>query len=104
MARPEVLAGDERAAVLAELVAAGWTHDPATDRIAKTYRFGDFSAAWGWMSRVALVAETLDHHPDWSNSWNRVEVSMTTHDRKGLTGLDVKLARAMDRLAADAAG
>lgn len=99
MARPAPLAGDERAAALAGLAAAGWRHDAAADRIAKTFRFKDFSDAWGWMCRVALAAEKLDHHPDWSNSWNRVEVSLTTHDQKGLTTLDVDLARAMDRLA-----
>ncbi|MFN4098875.1 MAG: 4a-hydroxytetrahydrobiopterin dehydratase [Pararhodobacter sp.] len=99
MARPELLTGEARETALAELMAAGWVHDPATDRIARTFRFRDFSAAFGWMTRVALRAEVLDHHPDWSNSWNRVEVSLTTHDCKGLTELDIALARAMDALA-----
>lgn len=99
MARPQVLAGAARDQALAELAAAGWSHDPATDRLSKRYRFKDFSSAWGWMSRVALEAEKLDHHPDWSNSWNKVEVSLTTHDQKGLTELDLALARAMDKMA-----
>ncbi len=99
MARPVRLEGDARTEALQALAAAGWRHDPATDRIAKSFRFKDFSAAWGWMNRAALAAEKLDHHPDWSNSWNRVEVSLTTHDAKGLTELDVALAEAMDRLA-----
>ena len=99
MARPARLEGSARSEALQALAQAGWVHDPATDRIAKSFRFKDFSAAWGWMSRAALAAEKLDHHPDWSNSWNRVEVSLTTHDAKGLTELDVALARAMDRFA-----
>lgn len=99
MARPQVLAGAARDEALAELTASGWTHDSATDRLSKGFRFKDFSAAWGWMSRVALEAERLDHHPDWSNSWNKVQVSLTTHDQKGLTELDLALARAMDRIA-----
>ncbi|WP_417626433.1 4a-hydroxytetrahydrobiopterin dehydratase [Pararhodobacter aggregans] len=99
MARPQVLAGAARDQALAELAAAGWAHDPATDRLSKSFRFKDFSAAWGWMSRVALKAEVLDHHPDWSNSWNKVDVSLTTHDQKGLTELDLALARAMDKVA-----
>lgn len=99
MARPEVLSGALRTEALAEMAAAGWSHDAQADRLKKTFRFKDFSAAFGWMTRVALRAEVLDHHPDWSNSWNRVEVSLTTHDRKGLTELDLALARAMDDLA-----
>ncbi len=98
MARPSKLAGNARAEALAELAAAGWRHDPGRDVIAKSFRFKDFSAAFGWMTRVALAAEKLDHHPDWSNSWNRVEVSLSTHDVKGLTELDLALARVMDAL------
>ena len=100
MARPTKLTDDARETALAGLKAAGWSHDSETDRIAKTFRFKDFGAAWGFMSHAALVAEKLDHHPDWSNSWNRVEVTLTTHDAKGLTELDVALAEAMDRIAA----
>ena len=63
------------------------------------FRFRAFSEAWGFMARAALVAEKLDHHPEWFNVWNRVEVTLATHDAGGLTALDVQLAQAMDRLA-----
>jgi 4a-hydroxytetrahydrobiopterin dehydratase len=96
--RPGKLQGAARDAVLSELEAAGWTLDAGRDAVSKTYRFADFSAAWGWMSRVALEAEKRDHHPDWRNVWNRVEVVLTTHDAKGLTVLDLELARVMDAL------
>ena len=97
MARPTRLSDDERTAALAAL--PGWTLTEGREAIARTFRFTDFSAAWGFMSRAALVAEKLDHHPEWFNVWNRVEVVLTTHDAGGLTALDVDLARAMDRLA-----
>ncbi|PWE29619.1 4a-hydroxytetrahydrobiopterin dehydratase [Pararhodobacter marinus] len=96
MARPSKLAGRARDEALEALKAAGWTHDAGADTISRSFRFKDFSAAFGWMTRAALAAEKLDHHPDWSNVYNRVEVSLTTHDVKGLTELDVKLAEAMD--------
>ena len=96
MARPSKLAGSERDEALEALKAAGWTHDPEADAIRRSFKFKDFSAAFGWMTRAALAAEKLDHHPDWSNVYNRVEVSLTTHDVKGLTELDVALAKAMD--------
>jgi 4a-hydroxytetrahydrobiopterin dehydratase len=96
MPRPERLTDRSR---LAPLLAAGWTLEEGRDAITRSYRFADFSAAWGFMSRVALVAEKLDHHPEWSNVWNRVTVTLTTHDAGGLTGLDLDLAAAMDRLA-----
>lgn len=85
--------------LLAPLLAAGWTLEEGRDAITRSYRFADFSAAWGFMTRVALVAERLDHHPEWSNVWNRVTVTLTTHDAGGLTQLDLDLAAAMDRLA-----
>lgn len=97
--RPPVLTDDARDRALSEMVRSGWTHDPARDTLTKTFRFADFSAAFGWMTRAAMVAERLDHHPDWRNVWNRVEVALTTHDPRGLTMLDIDLARAMDRLA-----
>jgi 4a-hydroxytetrahydrobiopterin dehydratase len=65
----------------------------------RRFAFGDFSEAWAFMSRVALVAEKQDHHPDWSNSWNRVDISLTSHDAGGLTGRDLRLAEAIDRIA-----
>lgn len=69
------------------------------DRIARSFRFADFSAAFGWMTRVALVAERLNHHPEWSNVYASVEVELSTHDAGGLTRLDFELAAAMDTLA-----
>ncbi|MEM1146977.1 MAG: 4a-hydroxytetrahydrobiopterin dehydratase [Pseudomonadota bacterium] len=79
----------------------GW--QPATgarDAISKTYKFADFKTAFGFMSSSALKAEQMDHHPEWSNVYNRVEVTLTTHDADGVTALDVELATFMDALAA----
>ncbi len=90
----ERLTDAEREAALADL--AGWEHDPDRDALVKTFRFKDFSAAFGWMTRAALLAEKADHHPDWRNVWNRVEVALTTHDAGGLTQRDVDLARRLD--------
>jgi 4a-hydroxytetrahydrobiopterin dehydratase len=97
MPRPARLTADERAAALAAL--PGWALVDGREAIARSFRFRDFSEAWGFMSRAALVAEALDHHPEWTNVWNRVEVTLTTHDAGGLTDLDVRLAQAMDRIA-----
>lgn len=69
------------------------------DRIRKAFRFKDFVEAFGWMARVALVAEKMNHHPEWKNVWATVEVELSTHDAGGLTELDMKLAAAMDALA-----
>lgn len=87
-------------AALDPLLAAGWALDAGGETLRKTYVFKDFVEAFGFMARVALVAEKLGHHPDWSNSYRRVEVALTTHDAGGLTALDVKLAQRMDALAA----
>jgi 4a-hydroxytetrahydrobiopterin dehydratase len=84
---------------LAEL--QGWSAVDGRDAITKTYRFADFSAAFGFMARVALVAERLDHHPEWTNVYGRVEVVLTTHSAGGVTGLDVALAKAMDGFAGE---
>ena len=65
----------------------------------KTFKFKDFSEAFGFMARAALVAEKMDHHPEWTNVWNRVDVTLSTHSAGGLTELDLKLAEAMDRIA-----
>lgn len=92
----------ERNAALAGL--PGWTRVDGRDAIAKTFKFGDFSQAFGWMTRVALKAEQLDHHPEWTNVWNRVEVVLTTHSAKGLTELDVALAKHCDALVAETTG
>ncbi len=70
------------------------------DAIARTFRFSDFTAAFAWMTRMALMAEKLDHHPEWFNVYNRVDVTLTTHDADGVTELDVRLAKMMDSAAA----
>ena len=70
------------------------------DAIEKTFKFADFKTAWGFMSSVALKAEQMDHHPEWFNVYNRVEVILTTHDADGVTGKDTELAGFMDDLAA----
>jgi 4a-hydroxytetrahydrobiopterin dehydratase len=93
-----VLSESERNAALAEL--AGWRYDPERNGIARVFRFADFNAAFAFMTRVALAAERADHHPDWSNVWNRVDVLLRTHDADGVTEKDVALARQMDGFAA----
>ncbi len=75
----------------------GWELDEGF--LVKNFKFADFNAAFGFMARVALEAEKLDHHPDWSNTWNRVRVKLTTHDTGGLTELDFALAEFMDQAA-----
>lgn len=75
---------------------SGWRADDARPAIAKTYRFADFDAAFAWMSRIAVVAAAADHHPEWTNIYNRVEVVLTTHDAGGVTQKDLALAAAMD--------
>lgn len=75
-----------------------WQDVDGRDAITKTYIFLDFNEAFGWMVRVALMAEKVDHHPEWSNVWNRVEVTLTTHDAGGVTEKDIKLAGFMDDL------
>ena len=78
---------------------AGWVATQGRDAIAKGYRFADFSAAFGFMTRAAMAAEAMDHHPEWTNVYNRVDVTLTTHSAGGVTALDVSLARTLDRLA-----
>ena len=87
-----------RAAALTKL--AGWSHVADREAITKTFTFKDFSQAFGWMTRVAMVAEKLDHHPEWSNVYRTVDVTLATHDVSGVTSLDITLAEAMNRLAA----
>jgi 4a-hydroxytetrahydrobiopterin dehydratase len=91
------LAGKDRAEALAKL--AGWTEVAGRDAIEKTFVFADFSEAFGFMARAALVAETMNHHPEWSNVYKRVTVVLTTHEAGGLTERDIKLAEAMERIA-----
>ena len=78
----------------------GWTHDSAEDAIEQVFRFKDFSAAFAFMARVALAAEKAGHHPDWSNSYDKVTIRLTTHDAGGLSQKDIALAQAIDKLLA----
>ena len=94
------LTQSERDAALSELSA--WRLQSGRDAIERSIKFKDFSAAWGFMSRVALAAEAMDHHPEWSNVWNRVDIVLSTHDAGGLTGRDLDLARRIDGFAAEA--
>lgn len=75
-----------------------WDFDEARDAIRRSFAFGDFVEAFGFMTRVALLAEKADHHPEWSNVWNRVEILLTTHDAGGLSHRDIDLAGAIDAL------
>jgi 4a-hydroxytetrahydrobiopterin dehydratase len=77
----------------------GWSLVAGRDAIEKTFKFKDFNEAFGFMARVALVAEKMDHHPEWRNVWNTVEVTLSTHDAGGLTQRDVDLAKGMDAIA-----
>jgi 4a-hydroxytetrahydrobiopterin dehydratase len=91
------LSGEARSRALARL--NGWSDVDGRDAIRKKFVFADFNAAFGFMTRAALVAEKMDHHPEWSNVYKTVEVTLSTHDAGGLTELDVKLAEAMDKFA-----
>jgi 4a-hydroxytetrahydrobiopterin dehydratase len=91
------LAGTDRTSALAEL--SGWTEVQGRDAITKKFVFKDFNQAFGFMTRAALVAEKMDHHPEWFNVYKTVEVTLSTHDAGGVTDLDVKLAQAMDKMA-----
>lgn len=90
----EKLNPDERATALKNL--SGWSEVPGRDAITRSFKFKTFNEAFGFMSRVALEAEKMDHHPEWSNVYNKVEVVLSTHSAGGLTELDVKLAAKMD--------
>jgi 4a-hydroxytetrahydrobiopterin dehydratase len=76
-----------------------WEMVPGRDAIVRRFQFADFAQAWGFMSRVALLAEKQDHHPEWSNVWNRLEIVLSTHEAGGLSARDVALARAIDAIA-----
>ena len=93
----EVLSGAPRAKVLADL--EGWAEAEGRDAITKTFQFKSFNQAWGWMNRVALVAEKMDHHPEWANVYGRVEVTLSTHSAGGVTEKDITLARKMEAFA-----
>lgn len=91
----------ERAAVEAELTKLeGWTLNDAASAISKTFKFSNFIEAFGFMTEAAITAEKLNHHPEWFNVYSKVEVTLNTHDAGGLTELDFKLARAMEKAAA----
>lgn len=92
----EKLAGPARAAALAEL--DGWAELPGRDAIAKSFKFADFNAAFAFMARVALKAEKLDHHPEWFNVYNKVDIVLSTHDSGGLTARDIELAKFIDHV------
>lgn len=94
----EKLSAAERDANLSPLLGNGWSLEADRDAITKNYKFKNFIEAFGWMTQAAMWAETLNHHPEWHNVYNRVTVTLTTHDANGLTGLDITLANRMDRL------
>ncbi len=96
---PDRLTEADRTAALQELSATGWTLAEDREALVKTYRFANFVEAFGWMTRAAIWAEKLGHHPEWFNVYKTVTVTLTTHDAGGLTELDVTLARRMDALA-----
>ncbi|MES1974210.1 MAG: 4a-hydroxytetrahydrobiopterin dehydratase [Pseudomonadota bacterium] len=92
----EQLSEEERADALDAL--DEWDFDEARDAITRTFTFADFSEAFAFMTRVALLAEKADHHPEWTNVWNRVDILLTTHEASGLSARDVAMAEAIDLL------
>jgi 4a-hydroxytetrahydrobiopterin dehydratase len=95
---PEKLTGNARQSALAKL--SGWSEVEGRDAISRKFTFKDFSEAFGFMARAAMMAEKLDHHPEWFNVYNKVEVTLATHEAGGVTERDVQLAQEMNRLAA----
>ncbi|MEL4068728.1 4a-hydroxytetrahydrobiopterin dehydratase [Ochrobactrum sp. GPK 3] len=91
------LTADELKQALAEL--EGWQKADDREAITKSFKFKDFNAAFGFMTRAALYAEKLDHHPEWFNVYNRVDVTLATHSENGVTELDIKMARKMNAIA-----
>jgi len=87
---------DARTALLARF--PEWAHEPVRDAITRQFRFDDFAQAFGFMASVAIIAEKMDHHPEWSNVYNRVDILLTTHDADGLSERDAKLAEAIEAL------
>ncbi|MEM6760753.1 MAG: 4a-hydroxytetrahydrobiopterin dehydratase [Pseudomonadota bacterium] len=94
----EKLSVETRGPLLDPLFANGWAMVDGRDAMQKSFVFDDFVAAFGWMAQVAIWAEKWDHHPEWSNVYKTVEVTLTTHDVGGISALDAKLARKMDSL------
>ncbi|MGJ4896364.1 4a-hydroxytetrahydrobiopterin dehydratase [Bradyrhizobium oligotrophicum] len=99
---PQPLSTEARATALREL--PGWSEAQGREAIARTFTFTDFNEAFGFMTRVALVAEKADHHPEWRNVYRTVEVVLTTHDAGGVTMRDIALAKAMNAIAATMRG
>ena len=95
------LTDEERSAALAPLTE--WQGIEGRDAITRSYKFKDFNEAFGWMTRVAMVAEKMDHHPEWANVYNSINVTLSTHDAGGVTQLDINLAIIMDMIATDMA-
>ena len=95
------LTDEERSAALAPLTE--WQGVEGRDAITRSYKFKDFNEAFGWMTRVAMVAEKMDHHPEWANVYNSINVTLSTHDAGGVTQLDINLAIIMDMIATDMA-
>jgi 4a-hydroxytetrahydrobiopterin dehydratase len=88
------LSGNERTSALGGL--EGWTETEGRDAIHRSLRFGDFAEAFAFMTRIAITAERMNHHPEWLNVWNRVDITLSTHDAGGVTQKDIDLARAID--------
>ncbi len=95
MARPEKLGKDELRDAVEKL--SGWSLE--NGKLHREFQFQDFNEAFGFMARVALIAESMEHHPEWFNVWNRVVVDLSTHDAGGVTSLDVELAQTMNDIA-----
>lgn len=98
---PKPLSGSDRATAMLGL--PGWQECEGRDAICRRFAFHDFSEAFAFMTRVALAAERLNHHPEWSNTYNRVEITLTSHDADGVTERDVRLAHLIDAAAQQAA-
>ncbi|XP_064617561.1 pterin-4-alpha-carbinolamine dehydratase-like [Liolophura sinensis] len=95
------LSEDERQTLLTPLKDAGWTMVEARDAIYKQFLFKDFNQAFGFMTRVALKAEKMDHHPEWFNVYNKVQVTLSSHDVNGISQRDINLATFMDKVASE---
>jgi pterin-4a-carbinolamine dehydratase len=100
MALSPKLEGSERATKLSPLLEAGWTIVEGRDAIYKEFMFKNFNQAFGFMTRTALLAEKMDHHPEWFNVYNKVQVTLSSHDVSGLSERDVKMANFMEKAAA----
>ncbi|XP_020028498.1 pterin-4-alpha-carbinolamine dehydratase 2 isoform X6 [Castor canadensis] len=98
--KPQGLTAEERNQVLLDLKAAGWLELSERDAIYKEFSFENFNQAFGFMSRVALQAEKMNHHPEWANVYNKVQITLTSHDCGGLTKRDVRLAKFIEKAAA----